>query len=80
MNDILGIRLQCFSVADTYRNVCTSLSDFKELIPEFYESDGKFLLNYFSLDLGLKQNGRPVGDVELPPWASSRGSFYIEDF
>jgi hypothetical protein len=32
-----------FSIADAWRNCLTSMSDFKELIPEFYDSEGEFL-------------------------------------
>ena len=33
------------SVSDAWRNCLTSYSDFKELIPEFYDGDGSFLCN-----------------------------------
>jgi len=51
--------------------------DVKEVIPEFYASDGSFLLtpDGAQLDLGIKQNGRRVGDVTLPPWAYDCGDF-----
>ncbi len=42
-----------------------------QLIPEFYQPPGDFLLNSEGLDLGLKQKGRKVNDVILPPWANS---------
>ncbi len=42
-----------------------------QLIPEFYQGNGDFLLNLDRLDLGTRSDGRPVADVELPPWASS---------
>lgn len=32
---------------------------------------GDFLVNGSQLAFGIRQNGRPVNDVELPPWASS---------
>jgi len=35
------------------------MADVKELIPEFFGSDGSFLRNDDELDLGLKQNGVP---------------------
>lgn len=50
-------------------------ADVKELIPEFYASDGSFLLNSKALDLGERQDGTPVGDVVLPPWAADAGDF-----
>ena len=46
-------------------------SDQKELIPEFYDSDGNFLCNTLRVDLGTRQDGVKVWDVRLPPWASS---------
>ena len=33
------------SIADAWKNCVTSMSDFKELIPEFYDSNGDFLKN-----------------------------------
>lgn len=62
------------SFADTWRNVNTSRSDFKELVPEFFYSP-EVLLNSSDLPLGTTQAGEVVGDVELPPWASSADDF-----
>ena len=42
----------------------------KELIPEFFEQF-EFLLNTQNLDLGIKANDKPIGDVKLPKWANS---------
>ena len=50
-------------------------TDVKELIPEMFMADPAFLVNAKSLPLGVRQNGRPVGDVELPPWAASPAHF-----
>ncbi|KAJ6233252.1 beige/beach-related [Anaeramoeba flamelloides] len=47
-----------------------SRSDVKELIPEFF-SLPEFLINMNGLDLGLKQNGQYVTDVQLPQWANN---------
>jgi len=47
------------------------MSDFKELIPEFYESNGEFLQNIHRINFGTRQDGHTVNDVELPPWAKS---------
>jgi hypothetical protein len=44
-------------------------SDFKELIPEFYFSDGDFLVNNEKLELGVTVEGENIDDVLLPPWA-----------
>ncbi|XP_068236758.1 protein FAN-like [Palaemon carinicauda] len=59
------------SLADTWDNVTTNPSDFKELIPEFYndEGTGDFLCNFQGINFGMRQNGKAVGNVELPPWA-----------
>ncbi|XP_075870966.1 protein FAN isoform X3 [Nelusetta ayraudi] len=63
------------SISETWKNCLEGATDFKELIPEFYGSDGDFLQNKLSLDLGRKQNGSLVGDVVLPPWASDSKDF-----
>ena len=39
-----------------------------EAIPEFYYLPS-FLTNANKLNMGVKYDGRKVGDVELPPWA-----------
>ena len=64
------------SIPQTWINVTTHHSDFKELIPEFYLSEnGDFLKNLRNIDFGVRHCGTPVGDVELPPWASSPEEF-----
>jgi factor associated with neutral sphingomyelinase activation len=50
-------------------------SDVKELIPEFYNSNGDFLKNTRNLNLGTTQSGHVVSDVVLPKWAKSPGDF-----
>ena len=74
------------SVAEAYASATSSAADVKELVPEFYDCDpaegglgtgaggyaGEFLENSDNLDLGRRQGGRRVGDVELPPWATGR--------
>lgn len=40
----------------------------KELIPEFFYLP-ELLVNSNSYHLGVKQDGEPIGDVVLPPWA-----------
>jgi factor associated with neutral sphingomyelinase activation len=64
-----------FDVATAWAGVTSLNSDVKELTPEFYASDGSFLLIPEGLDLGVRQNGRRVGDVTLPPWALDCGEF-----
>uniref|UniRef100_A0AAR2JE28 Neutral sphingomyelinase (N-SMase) activation associated factor n=1 Tax=Pygocentrus nattereri TaxID=42514 RepID=A0AAR2JE28_PYGNA len=58
------------SVGETWKNCLEGGTDFKELIPEFYGTDSSFLKNLLSLNLGRRQGGGRVGDVELPSWAS----------
>ncbi|KAG9341101.1 hypothetical protein JZ751_019855 [Albula glossodonta] len=45
-----------------------NMSDVRELIPEFYYLPD-FLSNSNDLDLGCMQDGTPLGNVVLPPWA-----------
>ncbi len=52
--------------------VCVCVSVVQELIPEFYLPGGSWLLNLQRLPLGVRQNGQPVADVELPPWAKGK--------
>ncbi|KAK6245788.1 hypothetical protein SCA6_008878 [Theobroma cacao] len=56
------------SIEGTYRNCLSNTSDVKELIPEFYYMP-EFLINSNSYHLGVKQDGEPISDVSLPPWA-----------
>uniref|UniRef100_A0A3B4CVZ6 Neutral sphingomyelinase (N-SMase) activation associated factor n=1 Tax=Pygocentrus nattereri TaxID=42514 RepID=A0A3B4CVZ6_PYGNA len=62
------------SVGETWKNCLEGGTDFKELIPEFYGTDSSFLKNLLSLNLGRRQGGGRVGDVELPSWASGSPS------
>ncbi|CAM9756268.1 unnamed protein product [Chrysoparadoxa australica] len=63
------------SVPETWSSVCSLQADLKELIPEFYAGTGDFLLNSEKLPLGTTQSGQELGNVELPPWASSAQDF-----
>ncbi|CAN4122405.1 unnamed protein product [Withania somnifera] len=56
------------SIGGTYRNCLSNTSDVKELIPEFFYMP-EFLINSNSYHFGVKQDGEPVGDICLPPWA-----------
>ncbi|XP_059177042.1 protein FAN-like [Physella acuta] len=60
---------------DTWNNVLAGASDFKELIPEFYNGSGDFLVHRGPVTFGFRNDSRPVGDVELPPWASTPSEF-----
>lgn len=61
------------SVAETFENCLRNMSDFKELIPEFYDTNaehvGEFLLNTTRTNFGARCNGQAVHHVRLPPWA-----------
>ncbi|KAK4359154.1 hypothetical protein RND71_021383 [Anisodus tanguticus] len=56
------------SIGGTYRNCLSNTSDVKELIPEFFYMP-EFLINSNSYYFGVKQDGEPIGDICLPPWA-----------
>ncbi|CAL9114662.1 unnamed protein product [Musa textilis] len=64
------------SIDGTYRNCLSNTSDVKELIPEFYYMP-EFLVNLNSYHLGVKQDGEPLGDVALPPWAKGSPEEFI---
>ena len=67
------------SVPQTWVNVTTHHSDFKELVPEFYmpENEGDFLQNLHSIDFGVRHCGTKVGDVGLPPWAGGSPARFV---
>ena len=68
------------SVGGSWDSVLNGPADVKELIPEFYTIEttasssskvGDFLVNELGLDMGMRQNGKEVDDVELPAWAKT---------
>ncbi|XP_043276506.1 protein FAN-like isoform X2 [Venturia canescens] len=65
------------NVADVWKNVLMNMSDFKELIPEFYDTNngGDFLVNSYGIDFGYRHDGTKIGDVQLPPWANGPADF-----
>jgi hypothetical protein len=65
------------SVVKTWDMCYTSLSEVKEIIPEFY-SLPNFLRNESSCPLGTMQDGSTVNDVQLPPWANNSPEKFIE--
>ena len=67
------------SIADVWKNVLVNMSDFKELIPEFYDTnnDGDFLMNNYGIDFGYRHDGTKIGDVQLPPWAKGKMRYLI---
>lgn len=54
------------------------MSDFKELIPEFYDIEQccNFLTNKYDINFGYRHDGRKVRDVDLPPWSKSELKLY----
>ncbi|KAJ4757798.1 BEACH domain-containing protein B [Rhynchospora pubera] len=64
------------SIENTYKNCLTNTSDVKELIPEFFYMP-EFLSNFNTYHLGVKQDGEPLGDVTLPPWAKGSPEEFI---
>lgn len=57
-----------FSLQDSWRSSMESMSDVKELIPEFFYCP-EMLTNAQRLPLGVRGDGGQVDDVILPPWA-----------
>ncbi|KAL2459002.1 hypothetical protein Fot_55288 [Forsythia ovata] len=64
------------SIEGTYKNCLSNTSDVKELIPEFFYMP-EFFINSNSYHFGVKQDGEPLGDVCLPPWAKSSPEEFI---
>ncbi|XP_055914218.1 protein FAN-like [Eupeodes corollae] len=67
------------SIQDTFNNCITNMADFKELIPEFYDTSqgGDFLLNSYKINFGQRFTGAFVNHVELPPWSKNSPSLFI---
>eukprot|EP00924_Labyrinthula_sp_SR-Ha-C_P014281 maker-scaffold_20-snap-gene-0.44-mRNA-1 protein AED:0.38 eAED:0.38 QI:0/0.5/0.4/0.6/1/1/5/909/2488 len=59
------------SVPEAWKLCTTSLTEVKELVPQFY-SDSNFLLNGGRWDLGKTQDGVQCDNVILPPWAHNK--------
>ncbi|QDZ24516.1 BEACH domain-containing protein [Chloropicon primus] len=61
------------SMQESWSSVLSNQADVKELIPEFFVRGlaVKFLQANEALPLGKRQNGEPIDEVELPPWAGS---------
>lgn len=68
------------SVKDVYSNCLRNMSDFKELVPEFYDTEdkGDFLVNKYEINFGERYDGSKVNDVSLPPWAESPEDFVFK--
>ena len=65
---------QFHSIASTWKSCLDNTGDVKELIPEFFYLP-EMLQNSNHFDLGTKQSGKMLGNVILPPWASSAEEF-----
>ncbi|KAF9610456.1 hypothetical protein IFM89_022420 [Coptis chinensis] len=65
------------SIGGTYQNCLSNTSDVKELIPEFFYLP-ELLANTNCYHLGVKQDGEPLGDVLLPPWAKGSPEEFIQ--
>jgi hypothetical protein len=67
-----------FSVKETWRGVTHSMSDVKELIPEWYTTPEMFV-NARRLPLGrLQRDNIQVDHVELPPWANGSPHTFVQ--
>ncbi|KAF3790525.1 BEACH domain-containing protein B [Nymphaea thermarum] len=64
------------SIEGTFSNCLSNTSDVKELIPEFFYMP-EFLINSNGYHLGVKQDGEPLADVLLPPWAQGSPEEFI---
>jgi hypothetical protein len=64
------------SIESTYRNCLSNTSDVKELTPEFFYMP-EFLENLNKYHFGVKQDGEPLGNVGLPPWAKGSPEEFI---
>ena len=62
------------SISECWHSCLHSMSDVKELIPEFYTTP-EFLMNPDNFPLGTRQDGKVVNHVELPPWAANANEF-----
>ncbi|XP_067889578.1 neurobeachin a isoform X3 [Heterodontus francisci] len=62
------------SIAKSWRNCQRDTSDVKELIPEFYYLPEMFM-NSNNYNLGIREDGTVVSDVELPHWAKKPEDF-----
>ncbi|XP_055603286.1 protein FAN-like [Uranotaenia lowii] len=67
-------------VEDVYNNCLNNMADFKELIPEFYDTDNKgdFLMNKMKINFGQRFDGSPVNHVTLPKWAGGSPEKFVQ--
>nr|XP_006812132.1 PREDICTED: neurobeachin-like [Saccoglossus kowalevskii] len=62
------------SLAESWKNCQRDTSDVKELIPEFYYLPEMFI-NSSEYTFGVRDDGKVVDNVQLPPWAKSPEEF-----
>ncbi|CAH0389044.1 unnamed protein product [Bemisia tabaci] len=62
------------SLALSWKNCQRDTSDVKELIPELFFLP-EMLVNVNGYRLGNGEDGKPIGNVALPPWASTPEEF-----
>ena len=76
---------QSFDLPDrTFHSIATawklasndSATDVKELVPEFFFLP-EFLLNNENFNFGIRQNGKRVHHVTLPPWCNNDARMFI---
>lgn len=65
------------SIQDAFISAsCNNMADVRELIPEFFYLP-EMLKNSNNFDLGVKQNGVMLHDVQLPKWAHGDSHEFI---
>ncbi|KAL4472641.1 hypothetical protein ABPG74_018590 [Tetrahymena malaccensis] len=65
------------SIKGDWRNVLDNPTSVKELIPEYFQNDDSFLMNYKDLNFGIRQNGKKVDAVKLPKWAKGDAKEFL---
>lgn len=63
------------SIRSLWDYLYTEGNDVMELIPEFFDSDGEFLINIYNTQYGRLKNSKMVNDVILPKWAKNHKDF-----
>ena len=66
-----------YSVDECYNAATHSLSDVKELIPEFFSGNGDFLANIGAQWMGRRTGGERVSGVVLPGWANNSPELFV---
>ncbi|XP_059617028.1 protein FAN-like [Phlebotomus argentipes] len=67
-------------VEEVFNNCLNNMSDFKELIPEFYDTEAKgdFLVNSSKINFGCRADGTVVNHVILPAWAKNSPEIFVK--